>query len=285
MKQLLDVTVAWFLTMSSNPRKTPSTSGVRKVDPAAKFLPDPFMDQLFRARNEGQEEPPRFALVIAAGWPPDDNSLEVPYQDFTDKVKACFVPPDFVAAPNESACPPVFLYPRESLHITVATMQSLAMDTKSEEQRLKLYSDWKGVLERASSRPAWPKKSLQVRIKSAEIGTSNGILLWEELTGGLHAMRHCVSEEVEDFREAFVAASLDVTSFTIPPFVHSTFLRFARVPKTPRTEVQSSFQNTALPFLGDIFPDNYNVNIIKFACEQRPHMDIPYFGSINLPIL
>jgi len=276
----VDVLVlTWSLSMKRNTMESPSQAERRDNGLATSFLVDPFMEHL-SSDEKAHEAPSRFTLVIAAGWDPDDDSLSKAYRDFTDRVKACFKPADFQA--SDGSFPAVCLYPLKSLHITVATMQSFELDTENEEARQRLYNEWKRLLERAASKPLWPSKSLETKLKSAQIASKNGILLWEEKTGGLQAMRKCIAQEIEEHTATLVAAGLDVSTLSVPTITHSTFLRFAHIPKTCASNAQSRFQATVLSSLERIFSDMYVVDTIKLACEKRPYMDIPNAGAISI---
>jgi hypothetical protein len=204
--------------------------------PATSFEADPLIDVLLEKKELDVHN-----VVLVAGYPPSSTQLLEPYTRFRNAVEACWD-----AADNQH----VYLYPFESLHVTVATFSKTFTDGQDLEA-------FQRIVKQATEMKEWPSKPLQLVIDSAQIGTRAGILLWKDNSGGMNAMRQCL---------AAVGSNLD-----IPDIIHSTFLRFKEVPMTPGPIVQERF-STVLSQLGGMFPDPISIPVAKLINERTPYM-------------
>jgi hypothetical protein len=229
-------------------------SGHRDDGPANCFQADPLIQAIFNKDRD------YVGFVLVAGWPPQPES-NAPYSTFIESVKECFDPVDL-----DGDRPAVYLYPPPFLHVTIATF--LPIQTAQEGGSLLESSRqaWTELVSAASQHPDWPTSPLQLEIDAAQIGTKAGILLWKETTGGLQAMRTCLANE---------APKRGIKIHNIPGIIHSSFLRFSRVPSTAGATVQERFQSKVLPKLKDIFSQPSVAKDVKLACERTPYMHIP----------
>ena len=188
--------------------------------------------------------------------------MDGPYQEFLKLVRTCF---------DESDCagdsPKVYLYEHQYLHVTIATL--LPLQTKGSDIRDKqLEEQYIQLLEAAMSRPTWPSsdKPLTLSYKSTQLGANAGILLWEDSTGGITAMRKCLRDEAE-------SRGLDIHG--IPGIFHTTFIRFPEVPDTDGKIIQFRYQTRVVPTASTIFQKPLKVSSVKLVCEKMPYMHIP----------
>lgn len=257
------------------------STGVRD-GPAISFEADPLVAHLV---EDGVIKCPTFFLVFVAGWPPDLDQLETPYSRFRQAVEECWDQSDLLETKDvdgNKVPAPVYIYPVEYLHVTVATFyrrtNSLEPFPDDKEQQIKINA-WKQVVQKATQLEDWPTAPLKLCIESCQIGIRAGILLWKETTGGMEAMRRClktVTMELDKegwFRHypGVAASSLD-----IPGIIHSTFLRFYSVPTTPGQAVQKRFREKVVSHLSSFFPDPIEVPVSKLVCEKTPYMHIPH---------
>lgn len=275
--------------MSRQPGSAPSQKP--RDGPALSFEADPHIEKLlplWRARMgrsdtdvlKDEVRSPigsEFGLVLVAGWPPKLDVLGSPYAALVDSVQKCFEEEDLIETDRSSSPgPAVYIYPAQHLHVTVATLHAFTVGTKSDDERDTLLRHWKKIVLDASKRNEWPREKLKIQISSAQIGSKAGILLWRETTGGLEMMRKCVADETEERRAELGTAGVDAGSLSIPPIVHSTFLRFDRVPATKGEFVQAKFQDLVLSRLKETFSDEVEMNSAALVCERMPYMHIPY---------
>jgi hypothetical protein len=219
------------------------------------FQADPIVQALFN-NDRGY-----VGVVLVAGWPPQ-KEINAPYSTFIDSVKECFDPVDL-----DSDRPAVYLYPPQFLHVTIATFipnltvqEGGSLFESSREAWIELVSTT------ASQHPDWPTSPLQLEIDAAQIGTKAGILLWKETTGGLELMRTCLANEA-------LKSGMKIPK--IPGIIHSSFLRFSKVPFTDGATVQERFQSKVLPRLNDIFSQTFVAKDAKLVWERTPYMHIP----------
>eukprot|EP00978_Attheya_sp_CCMP212_P015218 scaffold39179_cov50-Attheya_sp.AAC.8 len=233
-----------------------------------------------------------FGLVLVAGWPPDLTLLGPSYHRFLTLVRSCFDETDIVHPQDKDALPAAYLYPPKHLHVTVAMCHrytnGLGLENEDdddsstitrvdqENQRIEF---WKQVIHKASQRTGWPTAPFRLRLDRAQIGSKAGILVWEETTGGMAAMRQCISDQVAELKSmpsSDLFSTYYYETLAIPNIVHSTFLRFSQIPKTNATTVQSRFQQMVLPQLSSLFPDELEVDTCTLVCARTPYMHIPY---------
>ena len=231
-------------------------------------------------RKKGDE----FGPVLVTGWPLCSSSqlgggFKDEYEEFKRDVKKCFNEVD-IERTTDDDFPNVYLYPYSCLHITIATFRAFTTTTTNHQklttiQQQKMMEEWKSFLLMASKRPSWPSKgsSFEFQIESAQIGTKAGILLWNERTGNLHAIRQTLQLELNEYykkkkkhnhekdqvnpKKNILSNTGNYThlqndddpfqslleTFKIPNIVHSTFMRFHKEPQSNPSEVQKKFHN------------------------------------------
>jgi hypothetical protein len=277
--------------------------------PAVEFEPDPVVSLLVnKQRNEDEEEKRQdqqdqqsfFNLCLVAGWPPvltNPDRFRTSYEKFRAAVEQCWDASDrpqreFVSTGSDpllsssnlaSVVSPLYLYPYEHLHTTVATFFRPGLERVPIDQQEKLRRLWTQVLDVALKDQGWPTQPFSLRIESAQVGSRAGILLWKDESGSMEAMRECLRRAAATVRTE--ASSSDCNSeeldwlghLDVPPIIHSTFLRFCSPP--PRTDgaaVQERFQADVLSKLGELFPEPFRVPAATFVCERTPYMHIPF---------
>ena len=225
---------------------------------AIAFQADPFISDLYN------QQKPYYGLVLTSGWPPSPGMKES-YEQWINLVRNCFDPKDL-----SGETPPVYLYPGDHLHVTIATFYPITpRDDKNnnDDFYLDMETKWKQVVQAASQRPEWPSEPIQLQAKTSQIGTKAAIIMWDEITGGIQAMRSCLQQEARD-RQLEMA--------NIPGIVHSSFLRFHQIPLSSEGDVvQTKFRMDVLPQLPSIFSKPFVATDVKLACERKPYMHIP----------
>ena len=240
---------------SSRPRDGPSTS----------FEADAKVSALFSKEDY-------IGLVIVVGWRLDSQIIDPPYSSLLEAVQQCFDDSDFGDTPN------VYLYPSKYLHVTVATLYPTVRKTEDNMEYSKLNADYTALVHAASKRAEWPSTPLKLKIDSTQLGSKAGILLWEETTGGIRQMRVCLEEE---------AKLRNMTIHSVPPIVHTTYLRFKDVPNSNGVDTQERFQSLVVPRIREFFRDEIKVDTAKLVYETTPYMHVPddtehVFASISL---
>ena len=148
----------------------------------------------------------------------------------------------------------IYLYPVESLHVTVATLRAFSLNIISTDDILVLVRFWKDIIQTASTKSDWPKGKIVLELENAQVGCSAGILLWRENSGNLQSMRSCLQSEVDYYKEILdkrLESNTDalrhrmlresLNAFSIPNIVHTSFLRFTAQPITDGRVVQERF--------------------------------------------
>lgn len=172
------------------------------------------------------------------------------------------------------------------------------------------------VVRCASKLPDWPTQPLRLVVDRAQLGAKAGILLWKDLSGGVAAIRKCLQQVSSDLTTSTSTSTTDATTSTrhdennspllrngsnntdssshfcppaiiVPGIIHSTFLRFSRVPQTPGDKVQEQFQSKVLPRIGEFFnkknkdvldiddaPTTTVANTVKLVCTSTPYMHV-----------
>ena len=120
-------------------------------------------------------------------------------------------------------------------------------------------------MEAASQLPNWPKDPIRLKLKSTQLGSKAGIVLWEELTATIQTMRDCIRQQ---------AQKDDIPIWGIPGIIHSTFLRYAQVPKTSGKVAQANFQSNVIPMAQQILQEPIELTCAKLVCESTPYMHI-----------
>ena len=133
------------------------------------------------------------------------------------------------------------------------------------------------LLESASRRPEWPKEALQLQVESTQLGSKAGILLWQDLSGGVAKMRKCLmTVDQEQQQQQQKKKSWKIHS--IPGIIHSSFLRFYREPKTDGVVLQDLYQSKLIPAIPKRFGRVIEVSKIHLVCETTPYMHLPKDG-------
>ena len=249
---------------------------------ALQFFADPYVKTLKSIDEKGcpvfGNSGSKFGLVLVIGWQQFPSIVGEAYVAFKHKVAQCFDPIDIVGDNSEANQPPaVFLYPVEDLHITIAAFHYFHPVVDSTHEEI-LISQWRSIVDSASKRPTWPSlEALRFQIAGTQIGAKNGILLWEETSGGIDAMRQCILSEVIESKNILTATLGDEfqETISIPDIIHSTFLRFHRVPTTPAVEVQQRFE--CLTNQEELlFPIKFSLTTVMLVCERTPCIHITF---------
>mmetsp|Transcript_18129 Transcript_18129/g.25547 ORF Transcript_18129/g.25547 Transcript_18129/m.25547 type:complete len:107 (+) Transcript_18129:148-468(+) len=89
-------------------------------------------------------------------------------------------------------------------------------------------------------------------------------------------MRRCIAEETLKHQKELQSVGIGIQTLSIPGIVHSTFLRFRKVPTTRGEIVQSKFETHVLPQLKQtFFSKPITLTDVKLVCERIPYMHIP----------
>lgn len=209
--------------------------------------------------------------------------------------------------------PTIYLYPVESLHVTVATLRAFSPISKSTDDILSIIHLWKDIIQSASMRSDWPKEKIVLELEHAQIGSTTGILLWREGTRTLQAMRNCLRREVNYYKEVFdtfISSNTDtyassrhnvlresLNAFSIPEIVHTSFLRFVAQPITDGRIVQRRFSkllsgtefsteiddqnihervaNKSTSTLHQIFEKSIEIATVRLVAEYYPYRLFP----------
>ncbi|KAL7506141.1 hypothetical protein ACHAXN_003885 [Cyclotella atomus] len=249
--------------------------------PATKFIADHLVTSLFT------READYFGLVLVAGWPPNQ-MMDQAYQQFLDEVRSCFHKSDLESAVGP---PNVYLYPTQCLHVTIATLHHVHKKRPDlgKDYYYELTEKYVDLVKAASQCDAWPKCTNQVdrdgsvqsppqmklQLELVQLGQKAGILLWNDKSGYINAMRDCLQKE---------ATQRGIQIDSIPNIIHSTFLRFAHEPihSGSGEAIQQKFQSIVIPKANAMFsvtsqPDSYvwDDSLCKLVCETMPYMHIP----------
>lgn len=222
-----------------------------------------------------------FGLPLVAAWRSFPPSMESAYQKIVNRVAPCFdsTTGHETGGRCKDAEPEAHIYPFQDLHVTIATFRSLLANppcpsNADDAERIKAFCV--KVAERSTKRDGWPiggsnsPKILRLRPKEMRLGKTNAYILWEETTGNLEAMRHCLAREMESHQPSDLDPAL---SWSVPNIVHSTFMRFWGCPSNPQL-IRELFDGNDLV---DMLPAEVVVETnIKLACETVPCMHIAY---------
>mmetsp|Transcript_13066 Transcript_13066/g.24546 ORF Transcript_13066/g.24546 Transcript_13066/m.24546 type:complete len:268 (-) Transcript_13066:209-1012(-) len=244
----------------NKPRDTASTKF--EVD---KWIP-------FLTQQTNRENSNLFGIVLVANWPPKDSFIE-PYEKLMLHIRNCFDPQDHIVD-DTSGVPSVYIYPSNTIHITIATFTPF-FNTNPEPcaKKKELYAQiCTEIINRCQSRQDWPKGPFTVEIESAQIGSKAGILLWNNPDQKVERIRRIVQEEY-DFMLEENPVALNRQKLVVPNIIHSTFLRFGRVPMTRGEEVQKRFQD-AIRDIHKLF-GKIKVDSLRLTVERFPYMHIP----------
>jgi uncharacterized protein len=255
---------------AASPRDGPETT---------KFEADPLVAPL--ARNEEHET---FGLVLVAGWPPRAD-IRQRYEQFRELIPDCFTAQDMKGA--------VYLYPSSALHVTVATFRSIHQPTPKAFESV-LTRHVQEIVEKAFE--AWsstlPSKESSIvatlTLDRSQLGKRAGILLWKDATGQISSLRSCVQSACQDHLSRLDSmsssfATIEEINFvrdalralSIPPILHSTFLRFHQEPQGSASTIQQKFQDEVLRKLPMILSEPLSLSTVALIAERRPYMHIP----------
>ena len=219
-----------------------------------------------------------FGLVLVSGWRFDQGLMERPYGRLLENIQQCFDPQDLVAtegqripssaSPSSSSddhhandfCdvqkhrPAVYLYPPEHLHITVATFarpcprkdskyfcQNEDFDVEGFQQK------YKDLIVMASRDDDWPSEPMKFVFRNVRIATKAGIILWDDITGGISRIRNCL-------RKASERTGIEIED--VPNIIHSTFMRYESTPAAPYHVVQERLESNVIPHIQQLFSHN-----------------------------
>ena len=241
--------------------------------PATTFEADPKVNDIFLCKDGDY-----YGLVLVAGWPPDESGgfiMDNPYSKFLQQVRKCFDPEDLQPTNNENNnnIPAVYLYPSRCIHVTIATFArpEKKMDSTN---NMTDYTEFErvhqSIVEEASKLPNWPTtKPIELVIKSTQLGSQAGILLWDDLSGGIDKIRQCLQQVVAKQRK-------NIKIHAIPNIIHSTFLRFTQnIPQSKGQHIQQKYQQNVLKNIKTIFTKSILAKTVKLVRESTPYMHIP----------
>ena len=272
-KRVFDSGYAWILAGHSVTGLPESRIPVDGHGPVVTFEKDAMIPKMVDLINGKPSTKETFGLVLNAGWVPSEATQTAYREKLLPAVRNCFQESDY-NAPASEEIPNVYLYPSQHLHVTVATLHAFTRPTPDQTTKDLLAKDWGDLVKAASRHDEWPRRPLQLTLQSAQIGKRAGILLWNEVTGGLDQMRICIQAEMEGRQQQLIRAGIDTDTLSIPGIIHSTFLRFYEVPETPGVQVQESFQKYVKDEIATFFPDSIYVPHAKLVCERTPYMHI-----------
>mmetsp|Transcript_32824 Transcript_32824/g.55826 ORF Transcript_32824/g.55826 Transcript_32824/m.55826 type:complete len:271 (-) Transcript_32824:277-1089(-) len=222
-----------------------------------------------------------FGLFLVAAWRSFPTSLEPSYRVLAGKVASFFASTTgYETGRQESSNEPeAHIYPFADLHMTVATFHTLLDPAPANEKHAAAVKKFcTDVIERSSKRDGWPKETkLRLRPKDLVVGKKNVIILWQETTGNMEAMRHCIKEELESRQESKSAAGMEKAlaggSLFFPNIVHCTFMRFWKGIESFNPDVlRKAVKDIDLL---EIFGDEIEVDSnVKLVCEDTPCMHI-----------
>ena len=218
---------------------------------STEFLVDPLVKAVYNKEDD------YFNLVVMAPWPKmQAEGGPRPFTTFMEGVKQCYDDEDLAGS-----SPNVFLYDRKFLHVTIATCC-----TNHKRHAGRDYEKWKRdfchVVKSAAQRCTWPREKLRLEYESTKLTAKAGILLWKETTGGIAAMREAILDE---------ARTQMMPLHHIPDIVHTTFLRYHKVPETSFGTVQQSFQNYVLPHAARVFESGLDLDKVLVVTETTPY--------------
>jgi hypothetical protein len=233
--------------------------------PATVFEADPKVCDIFLGCNDGKY----FGLVLVAGWPPDP-SFHKQYQEFLSLVRECFDEDDLTTTKTRtSGSPSVYLYPSMHIHVTIATFAPSERQGSEKDvavDHLEFQRTYLSLVEEASQLPDWPKTPIQLTIRSTQLGSKAGILLWDDTSGVISKIRQCIKQ---------TASMNKISIWSIPDIIHSTFLRFTKAPKTQGHLAQARYQSKVVPQVRNIFEQPFPANVCKLVIERTPYMHVP----------
>ena len=225
-----------------------------------------------------------FGLPLVAAWRSFPPSMESAYRSMAERAAMCFPTTSGYAKGN--GCkdePDAHIYPFEDLHVTIATFRSLLdpippnmNDEKSEYTKNMCIN----IVNNATTREDWPEGSENSKVKlclqpkEIRLFKKNAIILWEETTGNLEAMRICLKKEMEaqqSMKCGINEMNLLSDTFSVPNIVHSTFIRFWKCTSNPDMLMQMIKESTFLDFMPAEVEVNANATLV---CESTPCMHI-----------
>jgi len=174
--------------------------------------------------------------------------------------------------------PEAHIYPFADLHVTIVSFRTLLDPAPADEERAEAIKFFcSNVVENATQKDDWPKGDIQLQLRPKDIclWKKNAVILWEETTGNLDAMRRCIKEEMD----AHGGDPPPGVSLFVPDIVHSTFLRFWKRIDGREGSGSSDPETLKQLFEGsdllDILPNKIDVDSnAKLVCEDKPCMHI-----------
>ena len=171
----------------------------------------------------------------------------------------------------------VYLYPSCCLHVTIASPYPFTVQPPNEADKEKHIHLWKDVFIQASNHDLWPSDKIQLKLSHTQIGKKAGILLWEEDSGDrIELIRKCIQIVTDSKADEATKLGINLKALSIPPIIHSTFLRFLNEPSFSTGEsIQEKFQRNIVSCLDKYFTDGITLDSVKFVYERTPYMHIP----------
>ena len=164
--------------------------------------------------------------------------------------------------------------------MTVASPYPFTIQSPNEMNREKYINFWKDVLIQASNHELWPSNNeIQLKLSHAQIGKKAGILLWEEDESSgdsIKIIRKCIEIVTDSKVEEAAKLGINLKAMSIPPIIHSTFLRFLHQPAFSSGEsIQEKFHGNIISCLENYFTNGITLDSLKFVYERTPYMHIP----------
>ena len=244
-----------------------------------RFVSDAWVAQLVKKNQQFTET---FGLTLVTAWPAERHNLLESYYGLRALTELCFGERD--VARRCDTIPPVYLYPFTALHISVVVLHAFHQQPPGTAERQEtLKNAWSRVLRRAATLPDWPSQPLELVVESVQLKPRAGILVWNETTEGLEAMRTCVRQicAQSDTIAELQRVDISVDTLIVPEIVHTTFLRFHQVPVTPASVVLERFAATVVPRLAELFAQPIRVPDARLIIERTPYMHIPVGDTIE----
>mmetsp|Transcript_17827 Transcript_17827/g.38556 ORF Transcript_17827/g.38556 Transcript_17827/m.38556 type:complete len:376 (+) Transcript_17827:38-1165(+) len=261
------------------------------VDPAS--LTESCRDDDRLDRGENDVDGSSFGLPLVVAWRKFPPSVEAAYRDLVGRISPSLGGTSgFVVdggGGNDCKGPAAHVYPFEDLHVTVATFRARNDPAPANGNDVRTIKQFcVDVTQKASEREQWPREGSKLLLRPREVRLShkNAIILWEESSGNLDAMRRCIEEEMREALSKISSGERKVVdahlSFDVPPIVHSTFLRFWAAPSDPRSILETFSGEVSADILGSEF--EVDTSSVALVFEDSPCMHVGHDETILWPM-
>mmetsp|Transcript_30814 Transcript_30814/g.71979 ORF Transcript_30814/g.71979 Transcript_30814/m.71979 type:complete len:407 (-) Transcript_30814:92-1312(-) len=200
-----------------------------------------------------------WGLVLVAAWPPED--MREPYERLVE---------GFKSLPSMSSA---YIYPFGSLHVSIVTAHAFTRSPPvNDTLKAATLEEWADMVASARRSGDWPRRPLRLRCVTAELHEAAGVLRYDDVEGTVAAMRQCIQREVDLRHRGLQKRGIDVRVAHIPNIIHSTILRWTKVPTEPGHKVREDFIKVTEEALGegvDVIDDE-----LKLVVETRPYMHV-----------